>query len=90
MTLQKSTDPKLLAPKQGGTMKFAPGDVVRNVTMNEEGRIIESYEENGMAMHMVSVPVDGANWIFGARVAYWPDDKLESSKNESLGQDLCA
>jgi hypothetical protein len=71
-------------------MKFAPGDLVKNVTTNEDGRVIEAYEENGAAMHMVSVPVDGASWMFGARVAYWPDDELESSKNETLDQGLCA
>ena len=67
-------------------MKFAPGDLVRNVTTNEDGRVIESYEENKVAMYMVSVPVNGATWLFGARVAYWPENQLESSENESLDQ----
>ncbi|HMJ23056.1 MAG TPA: hypothetical protein VK513_14165 [Terriglobales bacterium] len=71
-------------------MKFAAGDLVRNVTTNEDGRVIEAYEENKVAMCMVSVPVDGASWMFGARVAYWPGNELESSKNELLDQEQSA
>lgn len=67
-------------------MRFAPGDLVRNVTTNEDGRVIETYEENKVDMYMVSVPVDGTTWMFGARVAYWPGNELVSSKNESLEQ----
>ena len=71
-------------------MKFAPGDLVKNVTTNENGRVIETYEENKVAMYMVSVPVDGATWMFGARVAYWPENELEPSKSESLDQEQSA
>jgi len=39
-------------------MKFAAGDLVRNVRTSEDGEVIEAYEENGVAMYMVSVPVD--------------------------------
>lgn len=71
-------------------MKFAPGDLVRNVTANEDGQVIEAYEENEVAMYMVSVPIDGFTWMFGARVAYWRENELESSKNESLDREQSA
>jgi hypothetical protein len=71
-------------------MKFAPGDLVRNVRTNEDGKVIEAYEENGVAMYMVSVPIDPASWSLGASVGYWPEGDLDPSKNESLGEGLCA
>ncbi len=71
-------------------MKFACGVLVKNVTTNEDGRVIETYQENDAVMYMVSVPVNGATWLFGARVAYWPENQLESSENESLDQGQCA
>ncbi len=71
-------------------MKVAPGDLVRNLTTNEDGRVVESYEENKVAMYMVSVPVDGVTWMFGARVAYWPENQLESSKSVLLDQEQSA
>src|ERR1700738_2493659 len=33
----------------GDLMKFAAGDLVRNVRTSEEGEVIEAYEENGVA-----------------------------------------
>ena len=71
-------------------MKFACGVLVKNVTTNEDGRVIETYQENDAVMYMVSVPVNGATWLFGARVAYWPENQLESSKSVLLDQERSA
>jgi hypothetical protein len=69
-------------------MKFAPGDLVRNVKTTEDGKVIEAYAERGAAMYMVSVPADSAGWSLGAKVAYWVEGDLESSNNGSLCEDL--
>lgn len=61
-------------------MKFAPGDLVSNVKTNEDGKVIEAYEEDGVAMYMVSVPIDPGSWSLGARIAYWSEGSLNSSK----------
>ncbi len=71
-------------------MKFVFGDLVRNVATNEDGRVIEAYEENGGAIYMASVPVNGASWISGARLVFWRENELEFSRNESLGESLGA
>jgi hypothetical protein len=71
-------------------MKFAPGDLVRNVKTNEDGKVIEAYEHNGAAMYMVSVPKDLAGWSSGARVEYWSEDDVDCSTNDSLGEEQCA
>jgi hypothetical protein len=71
-------------------MKFAPGDLVRNVTTNEDGKVIEAYEHNGVAMYMVSVPKDSAGWSLGARIGYWSEENVDSSTNDSLGEEQCA
>jgi hypothetical protein len=71
-------------------VKCAAGDLVRNVASKEDGRVIESSEENKVARYMVSVPVDGAPWMFGARVAYWPGSEWESSQNQLLDQEQSA
>jgi hypothetical protein len=71
-------------------MKFAPGDLLRNVRTNEDGKVIEAYERNGVVMYMVSVSIDSAGWTLGGRVGYWPENESEFSRNESLGKGLCA
>jgi hypothetical protein len=71
-------------------MKFAPGDLVRNVKTNEDGKVIEAYEHNGEAMYMMSVPKDSAGWSSGARVGYWSEDEVDCSTNDSLGEERCA
>jgi hypothetical protein len=68
-------------------MKFAPGDLVRNVRTSEDGKVIEAYQDKGATMYMVSVPKDSAGWILGARIAYWSGDNLDSSTNESLREE---
>jgi hypothetical protein len=69
-------------------MRFAPGDLIRNVKTNEDGKVIEAYAERGAAMYMVSVPVDSGGWNLGAKVAYWSEVDLDSSNGDSLGEDL--
>ena len=69
-------------------MKFAPGDLVRNLKTNEDGKVIEAYQDNGVATHMVSVPKDPSGWNLGARVAYWPEDDLDFSTNDLLNEPL--
>ena len=71
-------------------MKFAPGDLVRNISANLDGRVIEAYKENGEAMYMVSVPIAPAGWHSGPRVQYWAEHILDSSTNNSLDDGLCA
>jgi hypothetical protein len=71
-------------------MKFAPGDLVKNLNTNEDGKVIEAYRNNGVAMYMVSVPKDSSGWSLGARVAYWPEGTLDPSTNDSLGEGQCA
>ena len=76
--------------KQGerGFMKFAPGDLVWNLKTKEHGKVIEAYLDNGVAMHMVSVPKDPTGWSSGARVAYWSEDDLDFSTNDLLNEPL--
>jgi hypothetical protein len=69
-------------------MKFAPGDLVQNLKTNEDGKVIEAYQEDGVAMHMVSVLKDPTGWSSGARVAYWPEDDLDFSTNDLLDEPL--
>lgn len=69
-------------------MKFAPGDLVQNLKTNEDGKVIEAYREDGVAMHMVSVLKDPTGWSSGARVAYWPEDDLDLSTNDLLDEPL--
>jgi hypothetical protein len=69
-------------------MKFAPGDLVQNLKTNEDGRVIEAYHEDGVAMHMVSVLKDPTGWSSGTRVAYWPEDDLNFSTNDLLDEPL--
>jgi hypothetical protein len=61
-------------------MKFSPGDLVRNLQTNEDGKIIEAYKDrDGSAMYMVSVPNDSAGWSLGGKVGYWPEHYLDAS-----------
>ncbi len=69
-------------------MKFAPGDLVQNLKTNEDGKVIEAYQEDGVAMHMVSVLKDPTGRSLGARVAYWPEDDLDFSTNDLLDEPL--
>ncbi|MGA9799047.1 MAG: hypothetical protein WBQ68_08545 [Terriglobales bacterium] len=69
-------------------MKFAPGDLVRNLRTKEDGKVIEAYEDDGVAMHMVSVPKNPTGWSSGARVAYWSEDELDFSTNDLLNESL--
>ena len=69
-------------------MKFAPGDLVRNLKTDEDGKVIEAYQDNGVAKHMVSVPKDPSGWSSGARVAYWSEDDLDCSTNDLLNEHL--
>ena len=75
--------------RERSVMKFAPGDLVRNITANLDGRVIEAYKENGEAMYMVSVLIAPASWRSGPRVQYWSEHLLDFSPNSSLDDGLC-
>jgi hypothetical protein len=67
-------------------MKFAPGDLVRNFKTNEDGKVIEAYQEDGVAMHMVSILNGPAGRSSQARIAYWPEHDLNCSTNDLLDE----
>ena len=68
-------------------MKFAPGDLVRNVKTIEDGKVIEAYAERGATMYMVSFPLIQAVGAWGPRLRTGQGD-LDSSNNDSLSEDL--
>ena len=67
-------------------MKFAPGDLVRNLNTNDDGKVIEAYKDHGEPMYMVSVPKDSSGWHSGGWIAYWPERDLDLSTNDLLAE----
>ena len=55
---------------------------MQNLKTKEDGKVIEAYLEDGVAMHMVSVSQGSTGWSSGARVAYWSEDDMAFSTTE--------
>jgi hypothetical protein len=68
--------------------EICPGDLVWNLKTKENGKVIETYQDNGLVMRMVSVPKDPSGWSSGARVAHWSEDDLDFSTNDLLDESL--
>jgi hypothetical protein len=68
----------------GRTHQFRINDLVRNKKTNEDGKVTEAYEENGVLMYLVSVPEDPTSWQLGATEARWSERDLVLSPNKLL------
>jgi hypothetical protein len=64
--------------------RFAEGDLVRNKTTKEDGKVVKLFENLGTAMYTVNVPLNRFGWETGAVIAFWPDMELNATQNEFL------
>ena len=69
-----------LAESLANTVKFFVGEFVYNLTTREDGKILKHYEENGVFMYEVSVPVSkSSSWTKGHYKSDWNDPKAKAT-----------
>jgi len=66
------------------TAKFRINDLLHHRQTNEDGRVNRVYEEDGVTVYEVAVPMDPTSWMLGASETHWREDEVEISRNESL------
>jgi hypothetical protein len=63
--------------------KFFDGQMVYNSITKETGRVERSYEDRGICMYRVTVPLGPFSWSWSL-ASDWEETRLESSANGEL------
>ena len=64
--------------------KFCDGNLVFNCVTKEDGKVKSSYEEKGVRMCEVLVPITPNSWAKGTFHSNWEENRLELSSNKIL------